>query len=134
MKRDAHFGMIGDSVPVGSEKEMNDCIRAFKRKGTLSVVVQKFVQGPCVKFYGIGKRVIIPDSNVEGATKSIAGKICEIARHASSCLGVPVFGGDIILNSASPFLVDFNEWPSFSAVRDQAATEISKLLVGALHA
>jgi len=44
-------------------------------------------------------------------------------------VGIDVFGGDAIIDSNGKFyIIDFNDWPSFSRCRDEAAKEIVKIV------
>ena len=50
------------------------------------------------------------------------------AERASRVAGVDVYGVDCIVRAdGSVCLIDFNDWPSFSRCRDEAAQAIAKL-------
>ena len=46
---------------------------------------------------------------------------------------IDVYGGDCIVDHEGRFfIIDFNDWPSFSACKEQAADSISQLVNGLL--
>jgi glutathione synthase/RimK-type ligase-like ATP-grasp enzyme len=85
--------------------------------------VQHFIEGVNVKFYGVGEKVYLPSYEGEGKEDmtNFAGRIARL-------IGMNVYGGDIIYNGDA-FVIDFNDWPSFSSIRDQAAKDIAELIV-----
>ena len=51
----------------------------------------------------------------------------DIATRASRVLSLPIYGGDAIITpDGNIHLIDFNDWPSFSSCRDEAAKAIAK--------
>ena len=53
-----------------------------------------------------------------------------IVTSAAKATGVEIFGGDCIVNDRGEiFLIDLNDFPSFTAVRNEAAKEIAKYIV-----
>ena len=53
----------------------------------------------------------------------------EVLRLAAA-LGVSVYGGDAIVRADGSFcLIDFNDWPSFSRCREEAADAIASLVL-----
>jgi len=50
------------------------------------------------------------------------------AERLAKAVGVEVFGGDAIIRSDGTFcVIDFNDWPSFSRCRPEAACTIAFL-------
>ena len=45
---------------------------------------------------------------------------------AASALGLEIWGGDAIVKGDRFSIVDFNDWPSFSRVRNDAARAIAR--------
>ena len=109
-------------------------------------VVSAHVVGDLVKFYGVGEgrffRYYYPTD--DGASKFgdeyRNGTAChypfdeEALRHEAERLaeavGVSIYGGDAIVRADGSFcLIDFNDWPSFSRCREEAAEEIVKLIL-----
>ena len=47
----------------------------------------------------------------------------------AEAVGVDVYGGDAIIRDDGSFcLIDFNDWPSFSRCREEAAAAIASLI------
>ena len=56
-------------------------------------------------------------------------KMKEICDEAAKILQIPVYGGDCIVSADGSFkIIDFNDWPSFSACREEAAAAICNLI------
>jgi glutathione synthase/RimK-type ligase-like ATP-grasp enzyme len=50
------------------------------------------------------------------------------AEQLAKAVGLQVYGGDCIVREDGSYcVIDFNDWPSFSRCRDEAATAISSL-------
>jgi len=45
---------------------------------------------------------------------------------SAEALGLEVWGGDALFDGNEFAIVDFNDWPSFSRVRDEAARAIAR--------
>ncbi len=51
------------------------------------------------------------------------------AERASAAVGVDVYGGDCIVRADGSFcIIDFNDWPSFSRCREDAAVAIADIV------
>ena len=100
----------------------------FFGKGIRDILVQRHVDGPVVKFYGVGQReyfrAYLADDGEEFTSK--AGQLRSIARQAARAVGLEVYGGDAILTERNgPVLIDLNDWPSFSRCCRSAARSIA---------
>lgn len=127
-----------DATALAKAKE------AFRLRGIEDMVVQAHVPGDLVKFYGVEGtgffRVYYPGD--DGQTKfgdearngrpqhfafSEAALKAEADRLAKAVC-TPIYGGDAIIRENGSFvLIDFNDWPSFSRCRDDAAAAIRHL-------
>ena len=98
--------------------------------------------GDIIKFYGIGYTFFhysypaggkFGKEQLNGAPKHYsfdADKLKDIAQRAAKAVGLEVFGGDAIITPQGDiFLIDLNDFPSFTAIRDIAAAEIAKLII-----
>ncbi|MBQ6193676.1 MAG: hypothetical protein IJK43_04530 [Prevotella sp.] len=84
-------------------------------------VVTGHVPGESLKFYGVTGRFFYPSGYPQ-----LQQTVERLARQVDIC----VYGGDAILRPDGSFaIVDFNDWPSFSCCREQAAAAISDLLL-----
>jgi hypothetical protein len=112
---------------VSSPKEVKDALAFYKKQCLKEVVIQKFVEGKHVKFYGIGQEIFLP-AEIEGGNKAMVGKIKNYAMRSGQVSGLKVFGGDMIVSGKKAFVVDLNDWPSFSYIKEQAAKGIAELI------
>jgi len=117
----------------------------FALRGITDVVIEAHVQGDIVKFYGVegvgffryyysgddaetkfgheaknGKPQYYPFSSVN---------LQADAETLSRLLQTPIYGGDAIVKADGSYVViDFNDFPSFSRCRDEAAKAIVELI------
>ena len=118
---------------------------AFRARGVKDMVVSAHVPGDLLKFYGVGAeffRFFYPSD--DGISKFGDEKLNGKAHHysfdskalqsevvkLSKLVGVDVFGGDAIVDSQGRYyIIDFNDWPSFSRCREDAAVAIAAKVV-----
>ena len=56
-------------------------------------------------------------------------QVAEAAARLARLVGIQVYGGDAVLLSDGTFaIIDFNDWPSFSSCREEAAAAICRLI------
>ena len=125
--------------------ELNEKIAAFQQRGITTYTVSAHVPGDLVKFYGVAGtdffRYYYPTD--DGDTKFNDELRNGTARHypfvvealqadaekLAQTVGISVYGGDCIIREDDSYcVIDFNDWPSFSRCRDEAAAAIAKLL------
>jgi hypothetical protein len=130
---DVHAEGPDDVRPV-RRAELDGALDAFFRRRIPSVVAQRHLEGPLVKFYGIGG---VPSPGAwfrwffaEGAAPGVLldePRLRAAAFAAGSRLGLEVFGGDaIVVAPDRPVLIDVNDWPSFARFRPEAAAAIAR--------
>lgn len=130
-----------DVVFCPDEEERDKVRKAFLERGVLDIVEQAHVEGDLVKFYGVlGTgffRTYYPgddgqskfgDEERNGRPRHhafSAEALQAAAERLSEAVQTPVYGGDaIICEDGSFVLIDFNDWPSFSRCREEAAEAI----------
>ena len=133
-----------DVVFAADEEEMMCKINDFRQRG-IDYTVSAHVVGDVVKFYGVCNsgffRYYYPTD--DGDTKfgeelhngpahhypfNVADLQQTMERFAG-IVGIKVYGGDCIVRQNGTFcIVDFNDWPSFSRCRDEAAEAIVELV------
>ena len=126
-----------DSEALGAAR------RDFLRRGITDFVVSAHVVGDLVKFYGVSNgffRYFYPTDDGQSkfgderrngtahhypfSSESLEADVERLARLA----GVDVYGGDAIVDEGGHyFIIDFNDWPSFSRCREEAAEAIAQL-------
>ena len=130
---------------AANEQELDDVLKTFHARGVEQVLVTEHVVGDLVKFYGVlGTgffRVFYPTD--DGHTKFDdelrngqahhyafdADALQRDSERLSQLTGISIYGGDCIIRpDGSYVLIDFNDWPSFSRCRQEAAEAIARLV------
>lgn len=124
-----------------------DAVRAFRamqERGIDSCIHCGHIPGDIIKFYGVGRRYFhycYPDpekskfglERINGKTEHHpfdSERLKEFVFSAAEAIGLDIYGGDCIVNSNGEiFIIDFNDFPSFSAVRNEAAKEIATYIL-----
>lgn len=126
------------------EEEVKACLELFAERGIRDVVVNAHVEGDLIKFYGVGSdffRFYYPteggrskfgdetrNGEVHHYEFDVAALQKDVFRLAET-VGIEVYGGDCIVDrSGNYYIIDFNDWPSFSRCRDEAASAIAELV------
>ena len=132
-----------DVCYASNRKEAAAALANFKGRGINEVVICRHIEGDIIKFYGIGQeffRVCRPNPDdtkfglekINGAPHHYpidSGKLHATALAAAHSTGVEIFGGDAIITPEGKiYIIDLNDFPSFSAVRDEAAQAIYDLI------
>ena len=113
----------------------------FQQRGIVDFIVQAHVEGDLIKFYGVEGtnffRCFYPCD--DGETKFGAeqwngishhfsyseGQLQHDAEQLSRLLQTPIYGGDAIIRADGTYvIIDFNDWPSYSRCRREAAQAI----------
>ena len=139
---DAAAQSKADVVFCQDADALQKALADFKARGISDYVVSRHVEGDVVKFYGVSDtffRYFYPTD--DGLTKfgdetqhngpshhyafdaqALQSEVERLAR----LVGIEVYGGDAIIDSEGRFyIIDFNDWPSFSRCRDEAAEAIA---------
>lgn len=133
---DVHAVQPGDVASVSSPEELAYALDHYREKGIRDILVQEHVEGPVVKFYGVGRNdyfrayLALTGEDITGD----AGPLAAAAALAAEAVGLDVYGGDAVLmdgNGAS--LIDLNDWPSFSRCCDPAARSIARYVAGKIR-
>lgn len=131
-----------DIIYCANKKQLQQAKTAFSKRGITNTVVQAHVEGDLVKFYGVNNthffRYYYPTD--DGITKfadeqhngtahhfPFQWKALETtANHIATLANTPVYGGDAIVTAEGTFyIIDFNDWPSFSRCKNEAAKAIN---------
>lgn len=133
-----------DIVFCASQGELEKAREEFVRQGITDYLVQAHLQGDLVKFYGVSGtgffRVFYPgdDGLSKFGDEAINGRphhydydmeaLQQMAEQMAVVAECPVYGGDAVISPTGSFaIIDFNDWPSFSRCRDEAARAICQL-------
>jgi len=136
-----------DVTFIRSREELTARYETLRSRGAVQVVVSRHEQGDLVKFYGVaGTPFFHYDyptrtgcfskfglETINGAPHDYVFSAADLhatAQRAASLSGIHVYGGDAIIRPDGTFcLIDFNDWPSFSACREAAAQAITARLL-----
>ncbi|MGH7523453.1 MAG: hypothetical protein ACREK8_04025 [Gemmatimonadales bacterium] len=128
---DVHAQEAADVVR-SSRDQVASALDGFAARGIRQVALQTHIDGPVLKFYGVGNGSLFhafreDGRPVDGDTVDLRA-LRQLAFAAAKRIGLQVFGGDAVVASrTAPMLVDLNDWPSFAPIRDQAAAAIARL-------
>jgi len=131
-----------DVVYVENEAQADKIKEEFQRLGINEIVVSAHVPGDLIKFYGVEGsdffRLFYPTA--EGHSKFgnerrnglphyyrfDHNSLRQAAEQTARLTETVVYGGDAIVDAGGSFyIIDFNDWPSFSKCRDDAAEAIA---------
>lgn len=132
-----------EDVSFAANAEQAEKIFAQMRKrGLYSCIHSRHIIGDLIKFYGIGDgffHYCYPQNDKFGLEK-INGtpkhrpfseeELKKCATNAAKAIGAQIYGGDCIVDDQGRiFVIDFNDFPSFSAIHEEAAREIATLIM-----
>jgi hypothetical protein len=124
---DLHALGTDDVQHATGRAHLSDVIGDFSRRGIGAVYVQQAKPGNTVKFYGVSGAEYFNVIAQEGeVSEKVAHALSDAASLAASALGLDAWGGDAVIDGDSFAIVDFNDWPSFSRVRTEAARAIAR--------
>lgn len=129
-----------EEIDVTKRKTLNEGYQVLKNyllRGIHRAVISENIEGDVVKFYGVQgtnwfyyyyptedkfhNKVNQTDSRIQFNDKEFI-KICE---KAAQLLDLNIYGGDAIIDSyGKPYIIDMNDFPSFSKCREEAAQKI----------
>ena len=121
--------------------EVENVKSAFMQRGIINIVVQAHVKGDVVKFYGVEDTHFFryyysgDDTETKFGDEERNGKpqyypflssnLQADAEKLACLLQTPIYGGDaIVREDGSYVIIDFNDFPSFSRCREEAAKAI----------
>lgn len=134
-----------DIVFCADRQQLQQAVSAFHQRGVSDYLVQAHQRGDLVKFYGVlGTgffRTFYPgddgqfkfgDEVRNGSPQHYPFSLSALqsaSERLATAAHCPVYGGDAIIRADGSFvLIDFNDWPSFSRCRDEAAKAIRQLV------
>ena len=121
--------------------EVENVKSAFMQRGIINIVVQAHVKGDVVKFYGVEDTGFFryyysgDDTETKFGDEERNGKpqyypfsssnLQADAEKLACLLQTPIYGGDAIVREDGCYvIIDFNDFPSFSRCREEAAKAI----------
>lgn len=147
IKRSDECAQVKDDVRfVYVPAEVREVCNDYFSRGVEEALLCEHIEGELLKFYGVRGtgffRVYSTDTRhgfskfgLEHTNKFTShhafdeDALKDSAERAASLSGISVYGGDAVVNEQGVYIIDFNDWPSFSAYRDEAARAIVKCLL-----
>lgn len=129
--------------------EVRGILRGFCSRGISRAVINRHLDGDLIKFYGVRGRPFFywfypfDEGHSKYGYETVNGRsrrygysldrLKEICRKASEITDVMIYGGDCIVDAAGDIrIIDFNDWPSFSPCRAEAAPHIAECILNAI--
>ena len=122
--------------------EAKTAVLQMAQRGITECIQMLHCQGDIIKFYGVGKdffHYCYPQDSkfglesINGAPGHYAFDTTALkaaAQKAATVVGLEVYGGDAIVDPQGRiYIIDINDFPSFTAIRSTAAKEIAKLIM-----
>jgi glutathione synthase/RimK-type ligase-like ATP-grasp enzyme len=138
-----------DDVAYAKDKdEARNIFGQMQKRGIAKAIHSTHMDGDLIKFYAIGHdwfHYCYPEhektkfglETFNGTPKHYpfnSERLKEIAGKAGKAIGLEIYGGDCIIdNNGHIYIIDINDFPSFSAVRREAARKIAKLIVASIQ-
>lgn len=139
-----------DVIFAANETARDVEIEKFKARGITETVVTAHIKGDLVKFYGIHNtgffKTFYPsddgiskfgDELLNGLSlhyKFSKSNLHLDAERVAELTGIEIYGGDCIIREDGSYaIIDFNDWPSFSRCREEAAGAIAERIDELIH-
>lgn len=133
-----------DVCYVTDKKEALEAIEGMRQRGIDCFVYTAHCKGDIIKFYGVENSYFTYNYPIAGNTKFGLEKINGAIKHypfdinsmqrmvvkAAEAIGLTIYGGDCIVDEKGNIsLIDLNDFPSFSSVREEASKEIARSII-----
>lgn len=117
VKRDGYSEGPADIIFAPTEEARLEAVEAMRSRGVSDIVFQHHREGQEVKFYGVGSSFFRPEGLPALRDKAL---------DAAAEKGLEIWGGDAVIGAGGDIhIIDFNDWPSFSSCREEAAKAIA---------
>lgn len=140
--------MVQDCALVQDAPSALAVLQTMQERGVGEVAFSKHIAGDLVKFYGVAGADFFdwdyaqPSESKFGHERANgaphrypfdAAQLRATCERAARQTGIPVYGGDAVVEATGAFkIIDFNDWPSFSRCREQAADAIVQIILQAV--
>lgn len=144
MKRDDRTTQqAGDVRFVADSSQWDETMQTVREQGIAHYILEQHIPGDLIKFYSVAGTAFFHHSyptrnggfskfgteNINGRAQGFAFNVQELKQKAdqlATAAGITVYGGDAVVQPDGRFfLIDFNDWPSFSVCRKEAARAIA---------
>lgn len=134
---DVHAMQEGDVVLVKTPTDLEPALRHFRGHEIGDVLLQEHIDGEVIKFYGVRRKSYFKAfwATTGAAATAQAGPLQDLAEEAARAVGIEVYGGDAVMTPERElFLIDLNDWPSFSRCGSEAAVSIAAYVMAEMAA
>jgi glutathione synthase/RimK-type ligase-like ATP-grasp enzyme len=121
---------------IEKEFHFNAAMETYRCLGVDEVMVQKFIKGEDLKFYGIGDKVIISKASKESLPEKAIKEVEASVLAIEKATGIKILGGDFVIDTKDDnkvYCVDINDWPTFGTIgefsQEEASFEITNLIM-----
>lgn len=139
-KADARVHHLEDIARCRHAGDAQEILHEFFFRRISKAVVSRDIEGEQIRCYGVASSGwfhsfipfrSLPDySGGDGLPAPLAEAVKRICMEAADVLKVEVFGCDVVLDRQGElYIVNFDDWPSFSPIRSVAAREIAKAVL-----
>ena len=131
-----------DVIKVSNKNDANEILKNYKSRGIDSAIISEHIEGDIIKFYGIRGTDFFDysypikdkfNNQINTSKERIKideKKVVATCQKAAEVLGLEIYGGDVAVDKNGNFyIIDMNDFPSFSPCKDKATESIIKLLV-----
>ena len=150
IKKNRGYSEQADDVCFAvDEAERDRKVGEMQSRGVDDIYVTNHIEGDLVKFYGVAGtdffRMFYPadDGQYKFEQEKVNGKPSRYSfdaaklQHdidrAARAIGLDFYGGDVVISAdGQATVIDFNDWPSYSRCRDEAARAMALAVVGKL--
>lgn len=141
-KADGWSNHSDDVTFATTMEEASATIEQMASRGITECIQMQHCTGDIIKFYGVGNdffHYCYPGNGkfgkeaINGAPQHYSfdsNTLKSIAQDAAKAIGLDIYGGDAIITpQGGIYIIDMNDFPSFTAIRDIAAVEIATLIM-----
>lgn len=125
-----------DVTFVRDADEAQEVLQEYFLRGIKRAVITEHLHGELLKFYGVQGTSFFYTTfpfHSEESLPSLHINISELQQtcdKAAEAIGIIAYGGDCIVAPDDKFtIIDFNDWPSYSPCRTQAAPQIARRIL-----
>ena len=145
IKRGEGWSCHKDDVCYAADAgEARQAFERMQERGITNCIHCGHIEGDLIKFYAVGEDFFsycYPDpekskfglERINGAPSRYPfdlERMKEIVHSAAKATGLEIYGGDCIVDSKGGiFIIDLNDFPSFTAVRHEAAERIAQYIM-----
>jgi len=129
---DVHATERDDVVWISEKEKLSILLKSYRQRGISVALIQEDLKGDVVKFYALRGEGLLEWRYTEapGTYPFHVKDLERLAEEAATLLGLDVYGGDMIVTKEGTlYLIDINDWPSFSSCRELASEKIAQLIL-----